>query len=99
MSKKLWIYASGFFAGVGMLLVGLVTQTQAQWGSAARINMTRGQIAHTIHNEGMSGKKDNRSKLAQSSFSYPMGRSLKVYSGGSEREPGEDLSGRGDDGL
>ena len=69
MNKKLWIYASGFFAGVGMCLAGLVTTAQAQWGSNARITMSRGQIGHTIHNPGMSGKKDNRTKLAQSSFS------------------------------
>ncbi len=37
MSKKLWFYASGFFAGVGMCLAGLVTQAQAQWGNNARI--------------------------------------------------------------
>ena len=86
MSKKLWIYATGFFAGVGMCLAGFVTQAHAQWGSSARNSMSRGQIGHTIHNEGMSGKKDNRTKLAQSSFSYPQGRNIKVYSGGSERE-------------
>jgi len=84
--KRLWIYISGFFAGVGMCLAGLVTSVQAQWGSNARITMSRGQIGHTIHNPGMSGKKDNRTKLAQSSFSYPQGRNIKVYSGGSERE-------------
>lgn len=58
----------------------------AQWGNASRITLHRGQIAHSIHNPGMSGKKDNETKLAQSSFSYPMGRALRVYSGGSERE-------------
>ena len=86
MNKKLWIYASGFFAGVGMCLAGLVTSAQAQWGSNARITMSRGQIGHTIHNPGMSGKKDDATKIAQSSFSYPQGRNIKVYSGGSERE-------------
>ena len=84
--KKLWFLATGFFAGVGMCLAGLVTTAHAQWGSNARISMARGQIGHTIHNPGMSGKKDNRTKLAQSSFSYPQGRNIKVYSGGSERE-------------
>jgi hypothetical protein len=86
MNKKLWIYASGFFAGVGMCLAGLVTTAQAQWGSSTRMTLSRGQIAHTLHNEGMSGKKDNASKIAQSSFSYPQGRDIKVYSGGDERE-------------
>jgi len=84
--KKLWFLATGFFAGVGMCLAGLVTTADAQWGSNARRSMARGQIGHTIHNPGMSGKKDNRTKLAQSSFSYPQGRNIKVYSGGSERE-------------
>ena len=67
MSKKLWFYASGFFAGVGMCLAGLVTQAQAQWPGNARISMSRGQIGHTLHNPGMTGKKDNETKLAQSS--------------------------------
>lgn len=79
MSKKLWFYASGFFAGVGMCLAGLVTQAQAQWPGNARISMSRGQIGHTLHNPGMTGKKDNETKLAQSSFSYPQGRNIKVY--------------------
>jgi hypothetical protein len=97
--KKLWIYASGFFAGVGMCLAGLVATAQAQWGSNARITMSRGQIGHTIHNPGMSGKKDNRTKLAQSSFSYPQGRDLKVYSGGSEREGWNAKSHSGGEGF
>jgi hypothetical protein len=99
MNKKLWIYASGFFAGVGMCLAGLVTTAQAQWGSNARITMSRGQIGHTIHNPGMSGKKDNRTKLAQSSFSYPQGRNIKVYSGGSEREGWNAKSQSGGEGF
>ena len=86
MSKKLWIYATGFFAGVGMLLAGLVHQAEAQWGSFGYRTFNRGQIGHSIHNPGMTGKKDNRSKLGQMSFSYPQGRNIKVYSGGSERE-------------
>jgi len=97
--KKLWFLATGFFAGVGMCLAGLVTTAHAQWGSNARISMSRGQIAHTIHNPGMSGKKDNRTKLAQSSFSYPMGRNLKVYSGGSEREGWNAKSQSGGEGF
>jgi len=99
MSKKLWFYASGFFAGVGMCLAGLVTQAQAQWGNNARISMSRGQIGHSIHNPGMSGKKDNRTKLAQSSFSYPQGRNIKVYSGGSEREGWNAKSNSGGEGF
>jgi hypothetical protein len=99
MNKKLWIYASGFFAGVGMCLAGFVTTAQAQWGSSTRISLSRGQIAHTLHNEGMSGKKDNNSKINQSSFSYPMGRNLKVYSGGNEREGWNAKSGSGGEGF
>ena len=69
MSKKLWFYVSGFFAGIGMCLAGLVTQAQAQWGSySPEITMARGQIGHTIHNPGMSGKRDNETKLSQASF-------------------------------
>lgn len=86
ITKKLWFLATGFFAGVGMCLAGLVTQAQAQWGGEGYISMSRGQIGHSIHNLGMTGKKDNRSKLGQSGFSYPQGRNIKVYSGGSERE-------------
>ena len=99
MSKTLWFYVSGFFAGVGMLLAGLVTQAQAQWGNNARISMSRGQIGHTIHNPGMSGKRDNETKLAQSSFSYPQGRNIKVYSGGSEREGWNAKSNTGGEGF
>lgn len=99
MFKKLWFYSSGFFAGVGMCLAGLVTTTQAQWGNNARISMSRGQVGHSIHNPGMSGKKDNRSKLAQSSFSYPQGRNIKVYSGGSEREGWNAKSNSGGEGF
>lgn len=99
MSKKLWFYASGFFAGVGMCLAGLVTQAQAQWPGNARISMSRGQIGHTLHNPGMTGKKDNETKLAQSSFSYPQGRNIKVYSGGSEREGWNAKSNTGGEGF
>ena len=99
MSKKLYFFVSGFFAGVGMLLAGLVTQAQAQWGNNARISMSRGQIGHSIHNPGMSGKKDNETKLAQSSFSYPQGRNIKVYSGGSEREGWNAKSNSGGEGF
>ena len=100
MSKKLWFYVSGFFAGIGMCLTGLVTQAQAQWGAySPEITMARGQIGHTIHNPGMSGKRDNETKLSQASFSYPQGRNIKVYSGGSEREGWNAKSNTGGEGF
>ena len=97
--RRFWSLSAGFFAGIGMLVAGLVSQAQAQWGNNARISMARGQIGHTIHNPGMSGKKDNETKLAQSSFSYPQGRNIKVYSGGSEREGWNAKSQSGGEGF
>jgi hypothetical protein len=85
-TKRLWLYITGFFAGAGMLLAGLISQAQAQWSPYVFRTLHRGAIAHSVHNPGMSGKKDTEEKLAESSFSYPMGRDLKVYSGGGERE-------------
>ena len=74
-------------------------ECRAQWGSASRITMHRGQIAHTIFNPGMSGKKDNERKDVASSFSYPMGRALKTYSGGSIREGWNARSNTGGEGF
>jgi hypothetical protein len=99
MTRKLWFVVSGFFAGIGLCLAGLVTQAQAQWGSEQYRSLSRGQIAHSLLNPGMSGKKDDAAKLAESSFSYPMGRNIKVYSGGSEREGWNAKSQSGGEGF
>ena len=71
----------------------------AQWSGASGVTMHRGQIAHTIFNPGMSGRKDNESKQSPASFSYPMGRALKVYSGGSIRDGWNARSNTGGEGL
>lgn len=82
-----------------MLLAGWITQAQAQWSPYAYRSMARGAIGHSIHNPGMSGKKDDETKIAESSFSYPMGRDLKVYSGGGEREGWNAKSNSGGEGF
>lgn len=99
MTKKLWFVVTGFFAGVGMCLAGWVGSAQAQWGSEGYRTLARGQIGHSLVNPGQSGKKDNHSKLGQSSFSYPQGRDIKVYSGGNEREGWNAKSGSGGEGF
>jgi hypothetical protein len=98
-TKRLWLLFTGFFAGVGMCLAGWVGSAQAQWGSESYRTMARGQIGHSLINPGQSGKKDDASKIAQSSFSYPMGRELKVYSGGNERDGWNAKSNSGGEGF
>jgi len=62
------------------------TPIKAQWSGQSRRTMHRGLIAHSIFNPGMSGKRDNIKKQTPSSFSYPMGRNLAIYSGGAARD-------------
>ena len=82
--KKFCFMISSLLASAGMLLAGLVSQARAQW-TEAYLTINRGVISHSILNAGMSGRRDNGQKQEPSSFSYPQGRSLLVYSGGGER--------------
>ena len=82
--RDLMFRVSGFLASVGMLLIGLVRPGFAQW-KAPYLTLHMGTTAHSILNKGMSGRRDNGKKQELSSFSYPQGRNLKVYSGGADR--------------
>ena len=83
--SKLCLFIVGILACTGVWLSALVQQTHAQWKGTPRM-LHRGAIAHSLLNKGMSGRRDNGKKQARSGFSYPQGRSLLVYSGGSERD-------------
>ena len=65
-----------------LLLAGFCLTSQA-W---ARKTLSRGQIAHTLEKEGWTGREDTNRKMGNAGFSYPMGRWLKVYSGGIARD-------------
>ena len=82
---KLWLFISGILAWVGMCLSALTPHAHA-WSGERGLAMHRGLVAHTLFNKGMSGRQDNVGKQPWSSFSYPQGRSLLVYSGGAERD-------------
>jgi len=77
--KRWWQYIFTFF-----LNIGLWFSAQAQPNNY--ITLHRGMIGHSIYNPGYSGKFDIHRKHGGSTFSYPLGRTMRVYSGGSERE-------------
>ena len=84
--SRLWFWTITCFASIGMCLAGLVSRTNAQSPWKNGLTMHRGLIGHTIFNAGMSGRPDTGATEKNiHSFSYPTGRRLKVYSGGSER--------------
>jgi len=67
---------------LALLVLSLVLTGQAM----ARKTLSRGQIALTIEKEGWSGREDTNRKMGNAGFGYPMGRWLKVYSGGIARD-------------
>ena len=99
--SKIWISATGCFACVGMFLSSLASQAQARWYPkyTEALTMHRGLIAHTIHSTGNTGRSDPGGNLVQSSFSYPMGRNLKVYSGGQMRVGWNDRANSAGEGI
>jgi len=82
--RKSLFLVSGLLSAVGLVLTSFATKATAQWSQSYR-TMHRGQIAHSIVNKGWGGHRDNGKKQEPSGFSYPAGRSLKVYSGGGVR--------------
>lgn len=85
--SSVWGILSSFLAGVGLFFVGLISSAKAQpyWPDDNHRIMARGLIAHSIFNAGMSGLKDPSTNIPYTSFAYPQGRHLKIYSGGSAR--------------
>ena len=80
-------------AGCAILVQWIGAQVRGQ-----RLSLHRGLIGHTVFNPGLSGKLDNNRKDAASSFSYPPGRRMLTYSGGSEREGWNAKSNSGGEG-
>ena len=79
------VFITGFFAWIGAFVCFLALPAKAQWRNNRLLTLHRGQIAHSVFNEGMSGWKDQAIRFEAHSLSYPMGRHLKVFSGGNMR--------------
>ena len=84
MTHRLWIYATGFFTTVGLLLTSYVEKAAAQWTDAYR-TMAVGQFTLSLLNKGMAGRRDQSSQQELHGFGYPGGRTMLVYSGGPDR--------------
>lgn len=81
----IYLLALHVFAWIGALILGATGIASAQPARLLR-TLHRGMVAHSIYNAGYSGKFDDHLKHPGSTFSYPAGRTMRVYSGGSERD-------------